>query len=247
MTKKKHIIEIECLVCKALYMPARGSKFCTECRKDYKKCRIALGLTIDGTSYDHTSPEAKAKRKEYHEKNKEAARAYYQANKEKYTANRRAKALLEGKVIKPRIFKFKQGRPKKTEVKPVVQKREYRTEGKEGYVSNKELYCEMLVSLARGRLTNRAAEIFMLIGKGVQKKMYYNNLLDKEDCYMGGLSDMLTHWYNYNPETTANPFAYFTEVFKRGSAKAWNGLHPKGVQFLSLDYTNEEGDKMWDI
>lgn len=247
MTKKKNIVEIECLVCKDLFMPCKGSKYCKVCRLDYKKCRIALGLTIDGTSYDHTSPEAKAKKKEYHEKNKEAARAYYQANKLRYTANRRAKALLEGKVIKPRIFKAKMGRPKKTEVKPVVQKREYRTENTPGYVSNKEMHCEMLVSLARGILTRRAAEIFMLIGKGVQKKMYYNNEEDKQDCLSGGVLDMLMHWRNYDPDVTTNAFAYFTEVYKRGAAKTWNKLHPKDVTFMSIDSGGEDGSNMFNI
>jgi hypothetical protein len=49
-------------------------------------------------------------------------------------------------------------------------------------------------------------------------------------------------WYNFDENKGTNPFAYFTEVIKRGLAKSWNAMYKtKGedVELISLSYDYE--------
>lgn len=95
------------------------------------------------------------------------------------------------------------------------------------YLSNKELYYEVIVSKARGRLTRKTEKMLELLAKRTIKKMRYWNPDDRFDCYQSGLLDMFDNWYNFNEEKSKNPFAYFTEIFKRGMAKGFNELYKR--------------------
>jgi len=114
------------------------------------------------------------------------------------------------------------------------------------YLSNKELYVEIIISKAQGKLTRRAQGMLELLGKKAIKKMRYWNNDDKLDCLQSGLLDMFDNWYNFNEEKSNNAFAYFTEVFKRGMAKGFNSIHKrKGsddnypIKMFSIDSSNE--------
>lgn len=113
------------------------------------------------------------------------------------------------------------------------------------YLSNKELYVEIIVSKARGRLTKKAEKMLELLGKKTIKKMRYWSYDDQMDCYQSGLLDMYQNWYNFNEEKSVNAFAYFTEIFKRGLAKGFNELYKKKgdsenkIKLLSIEGSNE--------
>jgi len=113
------------------------------------------------------------------------------------------------------------------------------------YLNNRELYVEILVSKAQGRLTRKAEKMLELLGKETIKKMRYWNNDDKMDCYQGGLLDMFANWYNFNEEKSVNAFAYFTEVFKRGMAKSFNEIYKKkgdaenSIRLISLEGSND--------
>ncbi len=114
------------------------------------------------------------------------------------------------------------------------------------YLSNKELYVEIIISKAQGRLTRRAQGMLELLAKRTIKKMRYWNNDDRLDCYQSGLVDMFDNWYNFNEEKSKNAFAYFTEIFKRGIAKGFNELYKKKgaddnypVRMFSIDSSNE--------
>lgn len=92
------------------------------------------------------------------------------------------------------------------------------------YLSNNELYYEIIVSKGRGRLTNKAKKMLELIASKTIKKMKYYNPDDKFDCHQTGLLDMFDNWQSFNEEKSRNPFAYYTEIFKRGLAKGLNEL-----------------------
>jgi hypothetical protein len=68
------------------------------------------------------------------------------------------------------------------------------------YLNNKDLYVEMIVSKAQGRLTRKAEKMLELLAKETIKKMRYWSNDDKWDCYQGGLLDMFANWYNFNEE-----------------------------------------------
>jgi hypothetical protein len=98
-------------------------------------------------------------------------------------------------------------------------------EKKKKYLSNKDLYCEILVSKAQGKLTPRAAQMIMLLGKKLQTKLYYQNSDDKKDCLQEAMLSVFKFWYNFDEIKGENAFAYFSEVIKRGLAQGWNKMY----------------------
>lgn len=113
------------------------------------------------------------------------------------------------------------------------------------YLNNKELYVEMIVSKAQGKLTRKAEKMIELLAKETIKKMKYWSSEDRNDCYQTGLLDMYQNWHSFNEEKSNNCFAYFTEIFKRGLAKGFNQLYKKKgdnenqIKMISLDSSND--------
>ena len=113
------------------------------------------------------------------------------------------------------------------------------------YLNNKELYIEIIVSKAQGRLTRNAEKMLELLAKKTIKKMRYWSNDDKLDCYQSGLLDMFQNWFNFNEDKSINAFAYFTEIFKRGLAKGWNDLYKKKgdnehqIKLISINSAND--------
>ena len=95
------------------------------------------------------------------------------------------------------------------------------------YLNNKDLLEEIKKSKEKGELTPKALEFLMLLAEKCSLKLSYNNYLDKEDCIAFAKMDLFKYWNSFNPDKSDNPFAYYTEVAKRGFAKGWNKLHPK--------------------
>ena len=113
------------------------------------------------------------------------------------------------------------------------------------YLNNKELYVEIIVSKAQGKLTRNAEKMLELLAKKTIKKMRYWSNDDKMDCYQSGLLDMFQNWFNFNEDKSVNAFAYFTEVFKRGIAKGFNEIYKKKgdndnlIKLLSIEGSND--------
>jgi len=113
------------------------------------------------------------------------------------------------------------------------------------YLSNKDLYVEIIISKAQGKLTNKSKLMLEILAKRTIKKMRYYNNDDRMDCYQSGLLDMFSNWYNFNEEKSHNAFAYFTEVFKRGLAKGFNELYKKKgdnehqIRLISIESSND--------
>ncbi len=113
------------------------------------------------------------------------------------------------------------------------------------YLNNKDLYVEVIVSKAQGKLTRSAEKMLELLAKKTIKKMRYWSNDDKLDCYQSGLLDMFQNWYNFNEYKSVNAFAYFTEVFKRGIAKGYNELYKKKgdnehlIKLISIEGSND--------
>ena len=113
------------------------------------------------------------------------------------------------------------------------------------YLHNRDLYAEIVVSKAQGKLTNKSKLMLEILAKRTIKKMRYWSNDDKMDCYQSGLLDMFANWYNFNEEKSENAFAYFTEVFKRGLAKGFNQLYSKKgdsenlIKVISIESSND--------
>lgn len=113
------------------------------------------------------------------------------------------------------------------------------------YLNNKDLYVEIIISKAQGKLTKNAERMLELLAKKTIKKMKYWSNDDKLDCYQSGILDMFQNWYNFNEEKSVNAFAYFTEIFKRGLAKGFNEIYKKKgdsynqIKILSIESSND--------
>jgi len=110
------------------------------------------------------------------------------------------------------------------------------------YLSNNDLYYELVVSKALGNLTRKAQNMLIIIAKSAIKKMNYNDPQDREDCLSSAYLDIFSNWYNFN-EYNTNPFSYFSEVCKRGYAKSWNQLKKrKGLEGYTKDVSLDRGN-----
>lgn len=92
------------------------------------------------------------------------------------------------------------------------------------YVSNSELYPEMVKSKKQGKLTDSAIAMIILICKNLNKKLKYEDNEDRKDCIGFAILDCLQYWDRFDPAIGKNPFAYFTSVASNGYAKAWRKL-----------------------
>lgn len=115
------------------------------------------------------------------------------------------------------------------------------------YLSNKDLYCELIVSKAKGKLTKPAEKMLILLAKNVVKKMYYSDPDDRLDCLQSAYLDVFSNWYSFDENKGDNPFSYMTEIIKRGLAKGWNKQHkPKGdvdAVIISLTGYTSDGEQ----
>jgi len=113
---------------------------------------------------------------------------------------------------------------------------------KKKYLSNKDLYCELIVSKAKGKLTREAERMLILLAKNVIKKMYYSDPDDKLDCLQTAYLDVFANWYSFDEMKGDNAFAYFTEIIKRGLAKGWNYQYKqKGNDGVRIDVISLTG------
>lgn len=121
------------------------------------------------------------------------------------------------------------------------------------YISGKELYYEIVVSQARGKISRRSKEMLILLAERTIEKFTYYNPDDKLDCRQQGLYDLFKNWHLFNPAKSENIFAYLTEIFKRGATQGLNQIHKKkgsddtyDVRVYSIDGIND-GDGMHNI
>lgn len=117
------------------------------------------------------------------------------------------------------------------------------------YLSNKDLYCELIVSKAKGKLTRPAEKMLILLAKNVIKKMYYNDPDDRLDCLQTAYLDVFSNWHNFDENKSDNAFGYMTEIVKRALAKGWNqqkrkkGDDKNEIQVISLTGYNDSGEQ----
>ncbi len=93
------------------------------------------------------------------------------------------------------------------------------------YVKNKDLREELVKSKAQDKLTSVALDMFILMAEKFSTKFKYIYPEDREDCISFAIMDCYMYWKGYNPEKSANAFAYITQIIKNGFAKGWRKLY----------------------
>ena len=108
------------------------------------------------------------------------------------------------------------------------------------YVKNKDLREELVKSKAQDELSPVALAMFMLMAEKFSTKFKYIYPEDREDCISFAVMDCYQYWRGYNPEKSANAFAYVTQIIKNGFAKGWRKLYgnmPKSKK-ISVSHNN---------
>lgn len=118
---------------------------------------------------------------------------------------------------------------------------------KKKYLSNKDLYCELIVSKAKGKLTRQAETMLILLAKNVIKKMSYKDPDDRLDCLQTAYLNVFQNWYSFDENKGDNAFAYFTEIIKRGLAQGWNKMYKlkgdENAEVISLTGYSSDGEQ----
>jgi DNA-directed RNA polymerase specialized sigma subunit len=103
------------------------------------------------------------------------------------------------------------------------------------YVSNKELYLQIIASKEKGALTPEALKMLDRMIKEISKVFKYKMEEDKEDCQAFAMEDVIRYWNRFDPEKSNNAFAFYTQMIKNGFAKGWRRLYPiKSSQKISI-------------
>lgn len=120
------------------------------------------------------------------------------------------------------------------------------------YLKAKEFFEEIVISKTEDKLTKRAEDMLILLGYKAIKKLKYFNPDDRDDCLQTGLMVMFMNWRNFDPQKSTNAFAYFTEIFKRGTCRGFHEIHSlkgdsdRDITIISLDNSND-GDGIYNI
>ncbi len=120
------------------------------------------------------------------------------------------------------------------------------------YISNSLLLEEITKSKQQDKLTPELEKMFILLANRVIKKMKYYNPIDKEDCLSTAILQLFLNWRGFDLKYT-NPFAYFTEICKRGIARGYNDLYKmKGdpdrkVKFLSISSGSNDQSSIYNL
>lgn len=108
------------------------------------------------------------------------------------------------------------------------------------HVKNKDLREALIISKAQNELTKETVDMFILMSEKFSTKFKYVYHEDREDCISFAIMDCYQYWRSYDPEKSANAFAYITQVIKNGFAKGWRKLYgnmPKSKK-ISISQNN---------
>jgi hypothetical protein len=98
-----------------------------------------------------------------------------------------------------------------------------RTATKENYVNNREFLDALMVyrqqvaaakesGTPKPKVPNYIGECFLKIATHLSYKPNFVNYMFREDMICDGIENCLQYIYNFNPEKSTNPFAYFTQI-----------------------------------
>jgi hypothetical protein len=115
------------------------------------------------------------------------------------------------------------------------------------YLSDSELFYEIVLSKGKGKLTRKAENYLSLIATNLIKRFSnrFKDFDEEQDCKQYGLLVMLENWYGFDDKKYKTALPYYTEITKRAITYQFNELrgrrsHQKNyVKFISLDTSND--------
>jgi hypothetical protein len=65
----------------------------------------------------------------------------------------------------------------------------------------------------------------LMISKLINRKMRYDNAMDRDDVVQTIWLDILKTWHRYDPNIGSTPFSFFTSYILLGAAKFWKQMY----------------------
>ena len=93
------------------------------------------------------------------------------------------------------------------------------------YVNDRDLTRELILSVGKGKLTDKASIMIILIIKNIQRKKQYISKELQEDVYMEAVLQVLSKsWKTYDSQKSDSCFAFISECAKRALAGGYNKM-----------------------
>jgi hypothetical protein len=106
------------------------------------------------------------------------------------------------------------------------------------YVKNADLRNEIIKCKEKGELSSEAIMMFQKMADRFSRKLNYIYEEDREDCISFAVMDCYQYWKGYNPEKSANAFAYYTSILRNGFAKGWRKLYGNMPKSKKISISN---------
>lgn len=92
------------------------------------------------------------------------------------------------------------------------QKPTKRKKKEEGYLSNKEMYDEILGCQERGLVSDKLGKMFMILARRYASKPNFSGYSYKDEMISSGTVACIAALTKFDKEKSNNPFAYYTSI-----------------------------------
>ena len=86
--------------------------------------------------------------------------------------------------------------------------------GKNIYLSNKELLAEVKRSKRKGEMSDKLARMLQMLCARYAKRSNFVNYTYNDDMQSFAMMMLVRTWHAFNPEKSSNPFAFYTQCIK---------------------------------
>ena len=124
------------------------------------------------------------------------------------------------------------------------------------YINNKDFLKELIAykqavkkaeeeNLPKPKLPEYVGKCFMMIAEKLSHKPNFLSYTFRDEMIADAVENCVMYADSFDPIRSSNPFAYFTEVFKRGLAKGFNEIYKKKgdndnlIKVISIESSND--------
>ena len=87
-----------------------------------------------------------------------------------------------------------------------------RKKKEEGYLSNKEMYTEVLKCQGEGAVSNKLGRMYMILARRYASKPNFSGYSYKDEMISSGVVACIAALTKFDPAKSDNPFAYYTSI-----------------------------------
>jgi len=90
--------------------------------------------------------------------------------------------------------------------------RQKRKKKEEGYLSNKEMFTELMRCQEIGRVSDKLGKMYMILARRYASKPNFSGYSYKDEMISSGVVACVNALMKFNSERSDNPFAYYTSI-----------------------------------